>query len=636
MSLTKVGSLVDEDKDLKLKRPHTTEEETAINKQLDGLMLKMRTEKKEVAGHNNEEWEKLYDLYAGGERHWKGYPGSIPRSARVSLPLIERNTQIKLGLLSDMDTGYEIVPVEPSDEINAFLLDELSKYWWSKYHVSHKVKSAILDSLILGTGIMKVYYDYDLDDINALAIPPEDMWVLPDTTDFMRDECAGCCYRTKMDSAVVRTKWGIEPETRADPEDGTDFRKSEPAGDEGVQETALHLAAAGATQPTTSTTYIPGAHIHDADRDKMVWVEEWWLDETDTKKYPGGRMIIRVGDRIVEDKPNPNKHGQWPFVRFIDELVPHRFWGDTTARHAGPILRHINILKSLITYNTHIQTSGATYTFTNGIPARKLMAAMGMPGMVFTLQNPMFKPLTEHANPLPSGIMAYVADEIDLLNKVMRVQDVIPPGSRGYPSSGHVVEKLQETQQVEIRETGDYVAEGVLRIGELAVALMQQYYNKKRTVRILGPEPESLAGLKDPKTGDPVLKADKNRKNLYYLTVNPDNIKGRFDFLPAVSTYKPYSAQARYDTIMDLQERFPDDVTIIHVLRNVDIDGKAQIIKDHNERLEAEAAPPPEQGPPPDGMMPPPGGMPPPGMGGPPPPPGMMGGPPPPPMGPPM
>jgi hypothetical protein len=471
---------------------------------------------------------------------------------------------------------------------------------------------------------MKVYYDYDLDDINARAIPPEDMFVLPDTTNFTRDECAGCCYRTKMDTAVVRAKWGIDPQTRTDLDGEGEFRKSEDT--ETGQETALHVVGPTEAAVTTTTTYLPGAHLHDSDRDKMVWVEEWWLDDTDEKKYPGGRMLIRVGNRIVEDKKNPNKHGQWPFVRFVDELVPHRFWGDTTVRHAGPLQRHINILKSLVTYNTHIQTSGNTYTFTNGIPARKLMAAKGVPGMVFTLQNPMLQPKTEYCQPLPSGILAYIAEEIELLNKVMRVQEVIPPGSRGYPSSGHVVEKLQETQQVEIRETGDYVAEGVLRMGELAVALMQQYYNKKRTIRILGPEPESLAGLKDPKTNEPVLKTDKRKKTVHYLTVNPDNIKGRFDFQPAISTYKPYSAQARYDTVMDLKKEFPDDITIVHALRNVDIDGKAQIIKDHNERMEAEAEPPPE--PPPDPMM---GGMPPDPMmgGGMPPSGGMMGGPPP-------
>lgn len=619
--------------DDKLKRPHTTEEEAAINKQLDGLMLKMREEKKEVAGHNNELWEKLYDLYAGGDRHWNGYSGNIPKSARISLPLIERNTQIKLGLLSDMDTGYEIVPVEQSDEIQAYLLDTLSKYWWSKFHVSHKVKSSVLDALILGTGIMKVYYDYDLDDINARAIPPEDMWVLPGTTDFTRDECAGCCYRTKMDIAVVQAKWVIEPETRSEVDDGTEFRKSNPDSvDPSAQGTALHVVGPTESAATTTTTYIPGAHIHDSDRNKMVWVEEWWLDDTDVEKYPGGRMIIRVGNRIVEDKNNPYKHCQWPFVRFIDELVPHRFWGDTTLRHAGPLQRQIDILESLIIYNTHIQTSSVTYTYQNGIPARKLMAAMGVPGMVFTLQNKMLKPDRDYANPLPSGILSYVAEKIEQLNKVMRVQEVIPPGSRGYPSSGHVVEKLQETQQVEIRETGDYVAEGILRIGEQAIGLMQQYYNRKRTVRILGPEPEALAGLKDPKTGKPVLETDKRNKKVHYLHVNPDNIKGQFDFLPEESTYKPYSAQARYDMLMDLQERFPDDITILHVLREANLKGKAQIIKDHNERVQAEQEPPPqEQGPPPDmmmGGMPPPGGMmppgggPPPGMGGPPP---MMG-----------
>lgn len=616
---------------LRLKRPHTQEEEFNINKQLDGLLLKMRTEKKEVAGHDNEIWEKYYDLYAGGDRHWKGYTGNIPQSARISLPLIQRNTQIKLGLLSDMDTGYEIVPVEPDDEIQAYLLDSLSKYWWSKFHINHKLKPAVLDALILGTGLVKVYYDYDLDDINVRPIPPEDFYVLPDTTDVTRDECAGCCYRTKMDVAAIRAKWGIEPQSTRDAEDdGSNIRKANPDVTAAEQETALHTAAAGATQPTTTTTYIPGAHIHDSDRDQQEWVEEFWLDDADAEKYPGGRMVIRVGSRIVEDKPNPYKHGQWPFVRFVDELVPHRFWGDTTVAHAGPLQRQINILESLVVYNTHIQTAAVTYTYPNGIPAHKLMAAKGVPGMVFTIQNPMLVPKTEYANPLPSGLLSYIAEKIEQLNKVMRVQEVIPPGSRGYPASGHVVEKLQETQQVEIRETGDYVAEATLRIGELAIALMQQYYNKTRTIRILGTRPESLAALKDPETNEPVLTTDKKNGKVHYLKAAPDNIKGRYDFQPVESAYKPYSAQARYDTIMDLHKEFPDDITIVDVLREVDIRGKSQIIKNYNERMAAEeeaAAAPPAPGP--DMMGGPPPMMGPPGMGPP-------MGPPPPMPGPPM
>ena len=349
----------------------------------------------------------------------------------------------------------------------------------------------------------------------------------------------------------------------------------------------------------------------------------------DREKYPTGRMIVRVGRTIVEDKKNPYKHSEWPIVAFRDTIVPHRIWGATTVKDAGPLQRWLNLMESLIGYNTHTQTTGMRFTFPGGIPRKKLERDAGKPGVVFEVVSPHLMPKMEYPNPLPHGILEQRGNLLESIDKAMRIQETVPPGARGWPASGEVVEQMRESQQVEIRDTADNFAEGIGRIANQIAANTQQFYNKERYARIVGPLPKALDGMEDPNTGE--LIAVSENDNLHYVKFNPDNLKRGFDTSVVEATWQPMSKKARFDALMDLQERFPDDVTIDVVLENIDLKGKEKILRAYRERT---SEPPPEEAPmgpegmPPDGMMPP--GMAPPGMGMPPP-----GGMPPPMMGPP-
>ena len=44
-------------------------------------------------------------------------------------------------------------------------------------------------------------------------------------------------------------------------------------------------------------------------------------------KYRNGRIITMIGDVIVDDKPNPYKHGKKPFVMQKMNKIPNEFWG---------------------------------------------------------------------------------------------------------------------------------------------------------------------------------------------------------------------------------------------------------------------------------------------------------------------
>ena len=612
-----------------LKRAHGPAKEDAINAQLDLLLAKAKADKWKVTGVNHTEWKKYYDLYAGGDRHWRNYTGSIGPSWRVTNNKIERNINIKLALIAEMDMAAEIVPAEPGDEVTAYLLDAALKFAWEKRNVPFKLKNAYLDALILGTGFVKVFWNYELDDNDVMPLPPESVFPAPGATSLDRDRCPFVVIRTRMSSAEARHKWKKAKDLKGEAgrEDEEEFRDDDGAADQGT-EVALNMSAAGTTQPTTTASYVPGRHISSSEQDEMVWVEEWYLDDPDRKKYPTGRMIIRVGQRIVEDKKNPYRHAQWPVVAFRDTIIPHRIWGATTLKAAAPIQRELNIMESLIVYNTHTQTTGIRYTFPGGVPKRKLERGAGRPGVVYEVASPMLMPKMEFPNPLPHGILEQRNNLLESLDHAMRIQETVPPGARGWPASGEVVEQMRESQQVEIRDTADNFAEGIGRVASQVAANTQQFYNEERFARIVGPLPKALEGLTDPNTGDPIVQSEGD--NLHYVKFNPDNLKKGFDTSVVDATWQPLSKKSRFDVLMDLQERFPDDVTIDVILDNIDLKGKEKILRAYRERQEAPPPPeepmPPDMGMPPDMMSGPPmGGAPPmgmPPMGGPPP---MMG-----------
>ena len=596
-------------------RLYPEEKELAINVQLDRLAQDAERDKAKVAGDKNCEWEKYYDLFYGGDRHWKNYPGSLP--IKVSNNKIGRNIEQLVALVSDMKISAEIAPAEPGDEITARLLEAAKQYGWQKRNLQHRLKGVIKDAAVLGTGFAKTWWNPAIDDWDVTPVPPEDFFVAPGAASLKKHECSYCFYRTWLDRAQVKARWGKDVAGGSE-ENEPSFRDSKEGVTESSGERHYNMAAAGETQPTTTEEYLPGRHLTSYKGGDKVCVEEWYIDDPDTKKYPRGRMIVRVGRRIVEDKNNPYEDGEWPFDDLVHTIVAHRLWGDTVVRQAGQLQRELNVLDSLIVYNTHISSSSIWFTYPGSVSASELQAAAGVPGQAFTVPNPNMVPKRDYPPALPQAILQYRDDVQDSIDKVMRIQEVVPPGSRGWPSSGEVVDKMMEAQQVEVREFSDHVSDFVCRVTAKIASRCQQFYTGTRYARILGPLPKALEGLEDPETGEPIVQSVDD--GLHYVKFNRDNLKKGYDVAIVESTWQPLSMKARFDMLMKLKEAFPEDIMIEHVLANLDMKGKDAILRD--KRAMQEAPPPAPGGMPPGAppMGPPPG----PPMGGPPPMQGMM------------
>jgi len=304
----------------------------------------------------------------------------------------------------------------------------------------------------------------------------------------------------------------------------------------------------------------------------------------------------------------------------VDEIIPHRLWGQTTIKAAAAPQRELNILDGLTLANAHVQTMPRTYTMTGGISREEIAKSFGKPFYVGVLTSPHLKPVQDYPGPLPHGVVTRRETLLDSIEKALRLQEQIPPSSKGWPSSGKVIEEYRESAQVEIRDTADNLGQMVVGVVTLIALNTQQFYKKERYARITGPLPQALAGLVDPTTGKEIVESpDGEEGGIHYVKFNPENLKGQVDIHIVEAAYRPMSMAARFDKVLALQERYPDDVTFEHALMQIDFKGKEKMLRDWRAKQE----PPPEEEVEEELPMPP-AGMPP--MGAPPmaPPPGMM------------
>jgi len=58
-----------------------------------------------------------------------------------------------------------------------------------------------------------------------------------------------------------------------------------------------------------------------------VSIAESRADEMRLLKYPYGRIIVLVNDRVVSDSPNEKRHHKCPFIKLDNYPIPFSFWG---------------------------------------------------------------------------------------------------------------------------------------------------------------------------------------------------------------------------------------------------------------------------------------------------------------------
>jgi hypothetical protein len=601
--------------DPKVTRPEhlTDSDEQEMLTRLDKMLSRAKAEKAKVAGTENEIWLTLWDFYIGGENHWKGYPGVLTGYQRHTYNRIGRNIEIAEALLDEMHSSAEVQPVEPTDEVSAALLDVGKDVIAAREYNQRALSLASRYARIIGTGIVKVWWDASLHDglgdVRWQMWPSDDWWMDPGSLDI--EFARYVITETRMDRAEAESKWGVKDVEGAPPKQSELGERVETGGSS-ERETTNTIATDGSD--AGGTTYLmPGsAFFTPKDADREVVVREHWIRD-DVERWPNGRHIITVGKKIVLDENQEYSHGKWPFAIMVDQVDPKSVYGDTTSRQAIEMQRELNLMLSLFSLGTHLNVAAPWIRYPQGgITAGMLQKQAVKATAVLTCRHPAFKPERLSPGAIQPRLMDAIQMLIENIDKAMRVQDVIPPGARGFPSSGEVVRELRETQLVEIRQKAANKAHCIKRVVELTVSLMQQFYATDRWVRIVGPLPQALEGKVDVEGKQGVMPAN-GAGDAFWVKMNPDNMRHGWDVKIVESTGDVLSRQAQADRILKLAEADQfNTITVGDVFELEQFgpyaDGVKRKIRQRQKDQAAMAAQQAQAGPP--GGAPPPGGPP--------------------------
>ena len=620
---------------MKLRRPkHLSDaDENAICAQLTKMESAGIAYRDKVSGNECRRWKHYTDFALGN--HWSDYQGTLETTYTDNC--IGKNLKTKANLVNEMHIAAEFHPREPGDEQTTALMNAVIRYYWEYLRIPETLDRAGMIADRIGTGFVKVHWDPHcndgLGDARVDWVPSENIITEPNKVKF--NDCRWMCEVSWLDPQEVKTKYGGLPRDLGAPNANDDMGDLEDAK-HGTTGTMYHLDAAGEDTPTTTTGKIPAGDFFSTyvDGDK-VRREEWYIRDNaievtegdegavkKSKKYPNGRFIVRIGTQIVEDKPFPYEHGKWPYARDVDVLDPKQFWGDTDVRPAIPVQKEHNVCFSIIANNMHLNTATPWLNpFNSGVSNADLLTLGSTAGGVIP-----HRPNAEPRRMPPGAISNHLFDWFDRtdekIDKLMGIQDVVPPGARGYPASGEVIEQLRESQLVNIRARANNRARCVRRVVELLGATVAQFYTEKRYIRLTGPLPEALQRLAADSLGDPEGPIRPNGKDGYFVEIDPEAISKRLDAEIREAVWEPQSKLAQLSElrkIMESQAGVPPDAPIqptdLLALTQLGVVGDKMQRRADKRAAEAEAAAAPPEQPPmngpaqPMGPMPPQGGM---------------------------
>jgi hypothetical protein len=249
------------------------------------------------------------------------------------------------------------------------------------------------------------------------------------------------------------------------------------------------------------------------------------------KYLPKGRKIVFTPDAILENKPYPYKHGEFPFERMTDIDIPNELHARSFFINARQITAQINNLTTMAVRNIKLCSSPKWMIPKGSVKLDQLNNNTG----IVQYQGPIAPQLLA-----PSTIAGELFNLRNALKEDVQQVSAVHGVSRGEPPAGvKAGVALQFLNEQENERQSNFIMkynEFIRRVADKTIKVCSQYYDEsdERTIAILG-------------------------KNDEYARVpfDVETLSREFDVRIQNSSALPESKGQRIQNILDLSERFP-------------------------------------------------------------------------------
>lgn len=298
----------------------------------------------DARGKYEKEWEaadKQYEMYREAKVDWQ---------SNIVLPTTTAIVESQLSEIIDQNIRPRYLPRGVEDKPRAIVMNATSDYAWEVGRTDIELYKATKDALVRGTGILQDYYRKEsrqvemsekdkktikemvtYDDLFAEAVKLEDFYVDERARSFFGAYEAKDCIRR-----FIMHK-----------DDFDNFFKGkiwDPLGN------AKYVKTGGDT--SYWEFYKPPEGI---DKEKDVEVLWYWsMRPTPGRPDVSDHLMIVANDVMIKRGPNPYWHKRLPFVRVVDILKSHHFYGTGESKLLESIQEEQTTLRRMVIDRNHL------------------------------------------------------------------------------------------------------------------------------------------------------------------------------------------------------------------------------------------------------------------------------------------
>jgi hypothetical protein len=403
---------------------------------------------------------------------------------RITYNKVRPRVMTLLSKLTKSKIKFDVMPDTPDQERIeiAKAAQKFLDYLWNELDMNQKTKELFLYNLIYGWCAAKVYFDPDkgtditpgegeqgyedgmkslhTGEIQCRICDPLTLYIDPGATS--EDEIRWIIERKPRDVDYILSEYGVNVEA----DDNVDYLSQ------------FDINSMAYNQNS-------GIGMNQSKRRKnMVMLEEMWIYPC--KKYPNGVKVTTAGGKLLDEDTNA---GQPPYVIFKFLPVPSRIQGEGLVKDMIPVQKEINIARTMIA--THMKRMGNTFWLVpigSNVDEEELNNEEGAiihysPDMG---QAPSRVPPTD----LPSFFDRYLGNldqDVDDMSGAREIsQGSLPKGLD--TASG--LQMMIEQENEKLTVASHNYEQGMKKLLQKMLMLMQKHYTEERQARILGDDNE--------------------------------------------------------------------------------------------------------------------------------------------------
>jgi hypothetical protein len=272
-----------------------------------------------------EKWDRFYKAYRSylDER-------SYPWQSNLFIPYAFSTIETIAPRMVANNPQIDVMPREPNDEQYAKIMGQLVDYQWEEMDAQSVLNDAVKECLIYGTAILKVYWETEeADVIEKVEVDPtmpelgvveatekKTLYDAPkvelvDLYDFIWDpkgvDMESCRWVAHKSHRTLQYLQDMAAKGKY-----KNIHLLE-------NETAIRMDDDKSSRRNTQGVGVYDDITRDEDGKRYIEVLEYWEDD----------RVVTVANRsvIIRDEKNPFRHGKKPFVRLVDQAIPHEFAG---------------------------------------------------------------------------------------------------------------------------------------------------------------------------------------------------------------------------------------------------------------------------------------------------------------------